>query len=90
VRERTDKLVRELVFGDAALFIPLVITKRGRQTDYEAKAVMLAGRPASSAAIVRRPRRTPPIALRSSPLWRPARQRRQALVRNTGYRHFLC
>jgi hypothetical protein len=36
--------VRKLVFGDAALFIPLVINKRGRQTDYEAKAVILAGR----------------------------------------------
>jgi hypothetical protein len=36
-------LVRELVLGDAAPFIPLVINKRGRQTDYEAKTVMLAG-----------------------------------------------
>jgi hypothetical protein len=70
VRERTDKLVRELVLGDAASFIPLVINKRGRQTDYEAKAVMLAGHVTSSVAIVRRPRRTPPIALQSSPRWR--------------------
>jgi hypothetical protein len=37
VRERSDKLVRE----DAALFVPPVINKRDRQTDYEAK-----GRPA--------------------------------------------
>jgi hypothetical protein len=41
VRERSNKLVRELVPGDTAPFVPLVINKRGRQTDYEAK-----GRPA--------------------------------------------
>jgi hypothetical protein len=44
VRERTDKLVRELVLADPAPFVPLVMSKRGKQIDYEAKAVMLAGR----------------------------------------------
>src|SRR5712691_9167731 len=44
VRERSDKLVRELVLEDAAPFVPLAINKRGKQTDYEAKTVMLAGR----------------------------------------------
>src|SRR6516225_7648865 len=44
VRERTDKLVRELVLDDPAPFVPLVMTKRGKEIDYEAKAVMLAGR----------------------------------------------
>ena len=44
VRERTDKLVRELVLDDPAPFVPLVMSKRGKQVDYEAKAVMLAGR----------------------------------------------
>jgi Transposase DDE domain len=44
VRERTDKLVRELVLNDPAPFVPLVISKRGKQTEYEAKAVKLAGR----------------------------------------------
>jgi hypothetical protein len=44
VRERTDKLVRELVLNDPAPFVPLVISKRGKQTDYDAKAVTLAGR----------------------------------------------
>src|SRR6266567_2602096 len=44
VRERSDKLVRELVLEDAAPFVPLAINKRGRQTDYAAKTVMLAGR----------------------------------------------
>jgi Transposase DDE domain len=44
VRERSDKLVRELVLDDPAPFVPLVLSKRGKQVDYEAKAVMLAGR----------------------------------------------
>jgi hypothetical protein len=44
MRERTDKLVRELVLDDPAPFVPLVMKKRGKETDYEAKTVMLAGR----------------------------------------------
>jgi transposase len=41
VRERSDKLVREVVLSDAAPFVPLVIDKRGRDTEYGAKAVTL-------------------------------------------------
>ena len=44
VRERSDKLVQDLVLADPAPFIPLTIAKRGKEIDYEAKAVMLAGR----------------------------------------------
>jgi hypothetical protein len=44
VRERTDKLVRELVLDDPAPFVPLAMKKRGKEADYEAKAVMLASR----------------------------------------------
>jgi len=44
VRERTDKLVRELVLDDPAPFAPLVVSRRGKEIDYEAKTVMLAGR----------------------------------------------
>jgi transposase len=44
VRERSDKLVRELVLADTAPFVPLVMKKRGKEIDYEAKTVMLAGR----------------------------------------------
>jgi transposase len=44
MRERTDKLVRELVLDDPAPFVPLVLSKRGKQVDYEAKTVTLAGR----------------------------------------------
>src|ERR1700752_1529418 len=43
VRERSDKLVRELVLDDPAPFVPLVMKRRGKEIDYEAKTVMLAG-----------------------------------------------
>lgn len=43
VHECTDKLVREIVLNDAAPFVPLTIGKRGKQTDYSAKSVTLAG-----------------------------------------------
>ena len=44
VRERSDKLVRELVLDDPAPFVPFTMTKRGTQADFAAKTVMLAGR----------------------------------------------
>ena len=44
VRERTDTLARELVLDDPAPFIPLILTKRNKEIEYEAKAVVLAGR----------------------------------------------
>src|SRR5208282_5195140 len=44
VRERTDKLVRELVLDDPAPFVPFVLKKERHEVDYEAKAVKLAGR----------------------------------------------
>jgi hypothetical protein len=33
VRERSDKLVRELVLGNRAPFVPLVMTKRGKEIE---------------------------------------------------------
>lgn len=39
VRERTDKLVRDVVLNDAAPFVPLVQERRGKQIDYSAKSV---------------------------------------------------
>ena len=42
VRERTDKLVRELVLDDPAPFVPLAMKKRGKEIDYQAKIVTLA------------------------------------------------
>jgi hypothetical protein len=44
VRERTDKLVRDLVLDDPAPFVPYVLMKPRGEVDYEAKAVTLAGR----------------------------------------------
>jgi hypothetical protein len=90
VRERTDKLVRELVLADCAPFAPLVINKRGKDTDYEAKTVKLAGRryivcrnhqeaekdAADRASIV-------------AALQRQLERGDKALIGNTGYRRFL-
>jgi hypothetical protein len=81
VRERTDKLVRELVLDDPAPFVPLVMKKRGKETDYEAKTVMLAGR---RCRLPQRGRRMLPIGLRSQPHWSD-----KALVGNTSYRRHL-
>src|SRR6516225_3870149 len=90
VRERSDKLVRELVLADPAPLSPLIIAKRGKEIDYEAKAVTLAGRryivcrnlqeaakdAADRAAIV-------------AALERQLAKGDKALVGNTGYRRYL-
>ena len=90
VRERTDKLVRDLVLDDPAPFAPLTLTKRGKDTDYEAKTVTLAGRryivcrnhqeavkdAADRGAIV-------------AALERALAKGDKALVGNTGYRRYL-
>jgi transposase len=45
VRERSDKLVRELVLDDPAPFVPLLMKKkRSKEIEYAAKTVLLAGR----------------------------------------------
>jgi hypothetical protein len=91
VRERTDKLVRELVLDDPSPFVPLVVTKRGKNIDYEAKAIALAGRryivcrnhdemkkdAAARAAIL-------------SALERQLKKGDKNLVGNKGYRRFLA
>ena len=91
VRERTDKLVRELVLDDPDRFVPLAITKRGKSVNYEAKAVALAGRryivcrnheeakkdAADRAAIL-------------AALERQLKKGDKALVGNSGYRRFLA
>jgi hypothetical protein len=90
VRERSDKLVRDLVLDDPAPFVPLAISKRGKQIDYAAKAVALAGRryivcrnhqeaekdAADRAAIL-------------AALERQLKKGDKALVGNTGYRRYL-
>ena len=90
VRERTDKLVRELVLDDPAPFVPLVMSKRGKQVDYEAKAVTLAGRryivcrnhqEAQKDAADR-------ISILAA-LERQLAKGDKALIGNTGYRRYL-
>jgi len=90
VRERTDKLVRELVLDDPAPFVPFVLKKERREVDYEAKAVKLAGRryivcrnldemskdAANRATIV-------------AGLERQLKKGDKSLVGNKGYRRFL-
>ena len=90
VRERTDKLVRELVLDDPSPFVPLVMSKRHKEIDYEAKTVKLAGRryivcrnhqeaakdTADRAAIV-------------AALERQLAKGDKALVSNTGFRRYL-
>ena len=90
VRKRSDKLVRELVLADPAPFVPFTMSKRGKQADFEAKTVMLAGRryivcrnhqeadkdAADRAAIL-------------AALERQLAKGDKALVGNTGFRRYL-
>ena len=91
VRERSDKLVRELVLDDPAPFVPLVVAKRDKDIDYEAKAVPLAGR----RYIVCRNREEmkKDAAARAAILAALERQLKKgdkSLVGNKGYRRFLA
>jgi transposase len=91
VRERTDKLVRELVLDDPAPFIPFVLTKRKKDIEYEAKTVTLAGR----RYIVCRNREEmkKDAAARAAILTALERQLKKgdkSLVGNKGYRRFLA
>jgi hypothetical protein len=91
VRERNDKLVGELVLDDSAPFIPLVLTKRKKDIDYEAKAVTLAGR----RYIVCRNREEmkKDAAARAAILAALERQLKKgdkSLIGNKGYRRFLA
>src|SRR5262244_2433262 len=90
VRERTDKLVRELVLDDPAPFVPLVLKKRGKEIDYEAKTVTLAGQ----RYIVCRNRQEAEkdSADRASivaALERQLSKGDKALIGNTGFRRYL-
>jgi hypothetical protein len=89
-RERTDKVVRNVVLADAAPCVPLTITKRGHEIDYEAKAVTVGGRryilcrnhqEAERDAAARR-------AILAN-LGRQLARGDKALVGNTGFRRFL-
>lgn len=90
VRERSDKLVRELVLDHLKPFVPLVVKKRSKEIDYEAKTVKLAGR----RYIVCRNRQEAEkdAADRASivaALERQLAKGDKALVGNTGFRRYL-
>jgi len=91
VRERADKLVRDRVLDDPAPFVPLVITKRDKDIDYEAKAVAAAGR---RYVICRnRQQMKKDAAARGAILAALERQLKKgdkSLVGNKGYRRFLA
>ena len=90
VRERSDKLVRELVLNDVGPFVPLMVSKRGKQVDYEAKTVLLAGR----RYIICRNRQeaekdAADRAAILAALERQLAKGDKALVSNTGFRRYL-
>src|ERR1700730_15678641 len=90
VRERTDRLVREIVLDDPAPFVPLTLKQRRKEIEYEAKTVMLAGR----RYIVCRNHQeaAKDAADRASIIGALERQLTKgdkALVGNTGYRRYL-
>ncbi len=90
VRERTDKLVRDVVLNDAAPFVPLIVEKRGRDIEYSAKAVTLGG--ARYIVCINHQQAAKDAADRTAILAALERQLRRgdkALVGNTGYRRFL-
>jgi hypothetical protein len=90
VRERTDKLVRDVVLNDAAPFVPLIIEKRGRDIDYSAKAVTLGG--VRYIVCINHQEAAKDAADRTAILAALERQLHRgdkALVGNTGFRRFL-
>jgi transposase len=89
-RERTDQVVRDVVLADTTPCVPLSITKRGHEIDYEAKAVTVRGRRYILCRNHQEAERD--AAARQAILANLERQLARgdkALVGNTGYRRFL-
>lgn len=89
-RERTDKVVRDLVLADSAPCVPLTLTKRGHEIDYEAKAVTVGARRYILCRNHQEAARD--AAVREAILANLERQLARgdkALVGNTGFRRFL-
>ena len=91
VRERSDKVVRELVLNDPGPFVPLTIAKRRKESDYGAKAVMLG---AQRYIVCRNHQEAEKDAADRAAilaaLERQLKKGDKALVGNTGYRRFLA
>src|SRR5271165_3122299 len=98
VRERTDKLVRELVLDDPAPFVPFVLMKPRSEVDYEAKAVKLAGRryipgpksPGTCRNLDQMKKDAADRATVVAALERQLKKGDKSLVGNKGYRRFLA
>jgi hypothetical protein len=89
-RERTDRVVRDVVLADTAPCVPLTISKRGHEIDYEAKAVTVGGRRYFLCRNHQEAGRD--AAARQAILANLERQLTKgdkALVGNTGFRRFL-
>ena len=89
-RERTDKVVRDLVLTDGAPCVPLTVTKRGHEIDYEAKAVTVGDRRFILCRNLQEAERD--AAAREAILANLERQLARgdkALVGNAGFRRFL-
>jgi hypothetical protein len=89
-RERTDKVVRDIILADPAPYVPLTIAKRGQESDYEAKAVTVGG---ARYIVCRNHREAEKDAAdRATILAKLEQQLKKgdkALVGNTGFRRFL-
>jgi len=89
-RERTDKVVRAVVLADTVPCVPLTITRRGHEIDYEAKAVTVGGRRYILCRNHQEADRD--AADRAAILAKLAQQLKKgdkALIGNTGFRRFL-
>jgi hypothetical protein len=89
-RERTDKMVRDVILADSAPCVPLTITKRGHEIDYEAKAVTMGG--ARYIVCRNHHEAAKDAADRAAILAKLEQQLKKgdkALVGNTGFRRFL-
>ena len=89
-RERTDKVVREVVLADTSPCVPLTLTRRGHEVGYEAKAVTVGDRRYILCRNHQEAERD--AAARQAILANLERQLARgdkALVDNSGYRRFL-
>jgi hypothetical protein len=90
VRERSDKLVRDVVLADDKPFVPLVVARRKAEIDYGAKVVMLGGQRYIVCRNEQQARKD--AADRAAILTALEKQLKhgdKALVGNTGFRRFL-
>jgi len=91
VRERTDKLVRQLVLDDPAPFVPFVLMKHRSEVDYEAKAVKLAGRRYIVCRNLDQMKKdAADRAIIVAALEKQLKKGDKSLVGNKGYRRFLA